>query len=257
MTAIVTRLLAPGRRHGRLGEHRSCVHQIWDNQVRASVSIPPTAAVSGLHVPHLPQAAHHVPRSRRVGLADRRRRPTSWWRCGWPRPARVVVRRAGLRQVDARGGVARRRRRRRRTCGSCRSTGSCPPTSTPAASWMAGPAGKTMRDLTAAAAQLQPAPGGASRKRLGAEAFELIRAANSGCGFITTVHSLSAHRGDEHAWRSPRKMGAQSESAAELRRTFARLIDVVVLLRGDPAAPRRRAGPAASGDGDLHRARRS
>ena len=64
--------------------------------------------------------------------------------------------------------------------------------------WMAGPAGKTLRDLTVAQLNFAPRPGGDRQRRLGAEAYELIRAANSGCGFITTVHSLSADRGDEH-----------------------------------------------------------
>ena len=67
MTAIITRLLAEAGATVDL-EHTIVVHQIWDNQVRASVSIPPTAEVPGLHVPHLPQAAHHVRGPRSSGV---------------------------------------------------------------------------------------------------------------------------------------------------------------------------------------------
>ena len=43
MTAIVTRLLAEAGAPVDL-EHTIVVHQIWNNQVRGSVSIPPTAS---------------------------------------------------------------------------------------------------------------------------------------------------------------------------------------------------------------------
>ena len=57
--------------------------------------------------------------------------------------------------------------------------------------WTAGVAGKDVRELTQL--QLNFNPGlVVVAEALGAEAFELIRAANSGCGFMTTVHSLSA-----------------------------------------------------------------
>ena len=103
--------------------------------------------------------------------------------------------------------------------------------------WMAGVAGKDVRDLTQS--QLNFNPGlVVVAEALGAEAFELIRAANSGCGFITSVHSLSATEA-MNTLAVAALGGAQNDSAAELRRTFARLDRRRRLLRGDPVAPRR------------------
>jgi Flp pilus assembly CpaF family ATPase len=102
----------------------------------------------------------------------------------------------------------------------------------PGGSWLAGPAGKTMRDLTQLALNFAPHLV-VSAETIGAESFELIRAANSGCGFITTVHSLSATEA-MNTLAFAAKMGAEGESAAELRRTFARLIDVVVHCEATP-----------------------
>lgn len=68
---------------------------------------------------------------------------------------------------------------------------------------------------------------------LGAEAKELIRAANSGCGFLTTVHSLSATEA-MNTLAVAAKSGSPADSTAELRRTFARLIDMVVYCEATP-----------------------
>ena len=75
LTAIVARLLAANGATVDL-EHTIVVHQIWDNQVRASVSIPPTAE-------HLDCTFRiyrkHAPRSTisSSGTRCRPRRPTS------------------------------------------------------------------------------------------------------------------------------------------------------------------------------------
>ena len=61
MTAIVTRLLAEAGATVDL-EHTVGIHQIWDDQVRASVSIPPTATVPGLQ--RSGSTASSAPRSR-------------------------------------------------------------------------------------------------------------------------------------------------------------------------------------------------
>ena len=90
----------------------------------------------------------------------------------------------------------------------------------------------TLRDLSVAQLNFNPHLA-VSSETLGAEAYELIRAANSGCGFITTVHSLSATEA-MNTLAVAAKSGAPSDSTAELRRTFARLIDVVVYCEATP-----------------------
>ena len=189
MTAIITRLLAQAGATVDL-EHTIVVHQIWDNQVRASVSIPPTASRLDCTFRIYRKQRTTLPRSHRVGCVDQ---PGGELLGGVPLgdDADGRVRGAGLGQVDVHVGVDSRRHRRRRTCGSSRSTGSCSPTSTPAGiGWRDRPA-MTLRDLSVAQLNFNPHLA-VSSETLGAEAFELIRAANSGCGFITTVHSLVA-----------------------------------------------------------------
>ena len=162
MTAIVTRLLGDAGATVDL-EHTIVVHQIWNNQVRASVSIPPTASVSGLHVPHLPQAAHHVRRPRRVGaLTAAAANSSVALRLGKARTR--GLRRTGFGQVDVHvGAIAAtppttnvRIVRKYRELFTDQHTGG---------DWMAGPAGKDVARPVGGPAQLRPGPGRCPRRR--------------------------------------------------------------------------------------------
>ena len=63
----------------------------------------------------------------------------------------------------------------------------------------------------------------------GAEAFELTRAANAGCGFACTVHANSAADA-LHALISAALMAGENVSEAVVRRVFASAIDVIIHL---------------------------
>jgi len=67
----------------------------------------------------------------------------------------------------------------------------------------------------------------------GAEAFELTRAVNAGCGFAVTVHANSA-RDALHALVNAAVMAGENVNDRFVRRVFARAIDVVVHLDRDP-----------------------
>ena len=61
----------------------------------------------------------------------------------------------------------------------------------------------------------------------GAEAFELLKASNSGCGFMTTLHAKSAAMAMDSLVTAALMAGGNVPEAA-VRRAFASLIDVVV-----------------------------
>ncbi len=67
----------------------------------------------------------------------------------------------------------------------------------------------------------------------GAEAFELTRAANAGCGFACTVHANSAADALD-ALVSAALMAGENVSEQVVRRVFASAIDVVVHLDREP-----------------------
>lgn len=229
MMAIVTRLLAEAGAPVDL-EHTIVVHQIWNNQVRASVSIPPTASCL--------DCTFRIYRKQRTTLAD-----LVEWGSMSPAAANVL----------AAMSLAKVRRLISGEPGSGKSTVTAALVAAVPAStnvrinqkyreltsdqhlggdWLAGPANLTLRDL--AQAQLNFAPGMVvSAETLGPEAYDLIRAANSGCAFISTVHSLSATEALE-TLAVAAKEAAPADSTAELRRTFARLIDVVVHCEATP-----------------------
>ena len=229
MTAIVTRLLADAGATVDL-EHTVVVHQIWGDQVRASVSIPPTASRL--------DCTFRIYRKQRTTFAD-----LIEWNA-LPSPAANLL--AGTCLAKTRTVVAGEP-------GSGKSTQvAAMLAATPATTnvriiqkyrelytdqhtggdWLAGPAGKDMRELCSAQLNFNPHLVVVS-ECLGAEAWELIRAANSGCGFLTTVHSLSATEA-MNTLAIAAKGGAPADSTAELRRTFARLIDLVVYCEATP-----------------------
>jgi pilus assembly protein CpaF len=74
----------------------------------------------------------------------------------------------------------------------------------------------------------------------GAEAYELTRAGNSGCGFLTTLHANSARAGLQ-ALMSTAVMAGQNVDAAQIRSVFANIVDLVVHLEREPLAQTRAA----------------
>ena len=74
----------------------------------------------------------------------------------------------------------------------------------------------------------------------GAEAFELTRAINAGCGFMCTVH---ANSGPEalNALVNAALMAGENVTERIVRRVFSQALDVVVHVDRDDAPPRRRA----------------
>ena len=228
MSAITARLLAEAGATVDL-EHTIVVHQIWDNKVRASVSIPPTAEVLDCNF--------RIYRKQRTTFEDL----VAW---GSLTPAAANACKAfakGKTRLVAAGEP-----------GSGKSTymaahiGATPSTTNVRISqkyreltsdqhlggnWLAGPASKSLRDLTQA--QLNFAPGlVVMAECLGPEAFDLIRASNSGCAFITSVHSFSATEAMNALPVAAKQ--AVNDPVEELRRTFARLIDVVVYCEALP-----------------------
>jgi len=69
----------------------------------------------------------------------------------------------------------------------------------------------------------------------GAEAFELTRAANAGCGFYATVHANTARDGLK-ALVNAAMMAGENVQADFVRQVFADTIDFVVHLDADPVA---------------------
>jgi Flp pilus assembly CpaF family ATPase len=229
LTAIVTRQLARAGTTVDL-ENTIKVAQIWDNQVRASVSIPPTATTL--------DCAFRIYRKQRTTFSDLlewnaltrpaanlsialRLARTRTLVCGEPSSGKSTYTAASIAATPATTNVRIVQKYRELSTDQH-----------PGGDWLAGPGGTTLRDLTAALLNFAPDLV-VLTECLGAEANELIRAANSGCGFITTLHSLSATEA-MNALASAAQLGAPANSTAELRRTFARLIDVVVYCEATP-----------------------
>ena len=80
----------------------------------------------------------------------------------------------------------------------------------------------------------------------GAEAYELTRAANAGCGLLTTLHANSARQGLQ-ALVSTAIMAGQNVPADQVRSVFASTVDLVVHTDREPVELKR------SGDGPIRR----
>jgi Flp pilus assembly CpaF family ATPase len=68
---------------------------------------------------------------------------------------------------------------------------------------------------------------------LGEEAFELLKAGNAGCGFLTTLHANSAQLGMQSLVTAA-LMAGENIPERVVRVTFARLIDVVIHCEAEP-----------------------
>jgi pilus assembly protein CpaF len=92
----------------------------------------------------------------------------------------------------------------------------------------------TLRDLVRHALGMRPDLIVVGEVR-GAEAYELTRAGNAGCGMITTLHANSARAGLQ-ALMSTAVMAGQNVDAAQIRAVFCSIVDLVVHLEREPLA---------------------
>jgi pilus assembly protein CpaF len=99
----------------------------------------------------------------------------------------------------------------------------------------AGPDGSgemSLRDLVRMALGMRPDLIVVGEVR-GAEAYELTRAGNAGCGMMTTLHANSARAGLQ-ALMSTATMAGQNVDAAQVRAVFTSIVDLVVHLEREP-----------------------
>lgn len=75
----------------------------------------------------------------------------------------------------------------------------------------------------------------------GAEAYELTRAGNAGCGLLTTLHANSARQGLQ-ALVSTAIMAGQNVPADQVRAVFASVVDLVVHTAREPVELKRAGG---------------
>ncbi len=99
----------------------------------------------------------------------------------------------------------------------------------------AGPDGTgemSLRDLVRMALGMRPDLIVVGEVR-GAEAYELTRAGNAGCGMMTTLHANSARAGLQ-ALMSTAIMAGQNVDASQVRAVFTSIVDLVVHLEREP-----------------------
>jgi Flp pilus assembly CpaF family ATPase len=103
-----------------------------------------------------------------------------------------------------------------------------------------GSGGVTLRDLVRMALGMRPDLIVVGEVK-GAEAYELTRAGNSGCGLLTTLHANSARQGLQ-ALVSTAIMAGQNVPADQVRSVFASVIDLVVHTAREPVELKRAGG---------------
>lgn len=95
-----------------------------------------------------------------------------------------------------------------------------------------GTGGVSLRDLVRTALGMRPDLIVVGEVR-GAEAYELTRAGNAGCGMLTTLHANSARAGLQ-ALLSTAVMAGANVDAAQVRAVFSSIVDLVVHLDREP-----------------------
>lgn len=205
------------------------VHQVWGNQVRASVSIPPVA--DGL------DAAFRIYRPQRTTLPDLARLGSFTAAAANLLAAAMLALTGVLVSGAPKAG---------KTTILSSLLLALPPTTNlriiqearelhaphlPGGRWSPG-AGYDFRGLVNRAMQFGPDCICLSETR-GAEAFEIVKAANAGCGFLTTLHARSARMAMESLVTAALMAGENVPERA-IRRSFASLIDVVVHCAAQP-----------------------
>jgi pilus assembly protein CpaF len=229
LTAVVQRLLAEAGVSLDL-ENPVVVHQVWDNRVRLSASIRPVAD-------HLDGTAR-IYRSLRTDLCDLvdldglnppvanvlaafMRTPTGLLITGGPGSGKSTLAAALLRATPATTNT--------RIVQEVRELDA---PHLPGGRWSPEAGGHSIRSLVRRALQFAPQLLVVG-ETLGEEAFELLKAANSGCGFVTTLHANSAQLGMQSLVTAA-IMAGENVPERVVRVTFARLIDLVVHCEAQP-----------------------
>jgi pilus assembly protein CpaF len=229
LTAICQRLLADAGVAVDL-ENPVVVHQVWGNQVRASVSIPPVSdCLDGtfrIYRPHrtdltdLVELGSMSPRAANF-VAAFQRAPTGVLVTGGPGSGKSTIASALLRVTPA-TTITRIVQEIRELDAP----------HLPGGRWSPEAGGHTIRSLVRRSLQFAPQLLVVG-ETLGGEAFELLKAGNAGCGFLTTLHANSAQLGMQSLVTAA-LMAGENIPERVVRVTFARLIDVVIHCEAEP-----------------------
>jgi pilus assembly protein CpaF len=229
LTAICQRLLSDAGVAVDL-ENPVVVHQVWDNRVRASVSIPPVSdCLDGtfrIYRPHRTDLADLVelgsltPQAANVAAAFQRA-PTGVLVTGGPGSGKSTIAAALLRVTPATTIT--------RIVQEIRELDAA---HLPGGRWSPEAGGHTIRSLVRRSLQFAPQLLVVG-ETLGEEAFELLKAGNAGCGFLTTLHANSAQLGMQSLVTAA-LMAGENVPERVVRVTFARLIDLVIHCEAEP-----------------------
>jgi pilus assembly protein CpaF len=229
LTAICQRLLSDAGAAVDL-ENPVVVHQIWDNQVRASVSIPPVAdCLDGtfrIYRPHRTDLLDLVElasltRPAANFIAAFQLAPTGVLITGGPGSGKSTQASALLRSTPA-TTITRIVQEIRELDAQ----------HLPGGRWSPEAGGHTIRSLVRRSLQFAPQLLVVG-ETLGEEAFELLKAGNAGCGFLTTLHANSAQLGMQSLVTAA-LMAGENVPERVVRVTFARLIDLVIHCEAEP-----------------------
>ena len=229
LTGIAQRLLADAGASVDL-ETPVVVHQVWGNRVRASVSIPPVADEL--------DATFRIYWARRTDLEDLigwgsmtpaaasvlaafMLSPTGVLVTGGPGSGKSTIVSALLRSTPATVNTRIIQEARELEAPHL-----------PGGRWSPEAGGHTIRSLVRRSLQFAPQLLVVG-ETLGEEAFELLKAANAGCGFVSTLHANSAQLGMQSLVTAALMAGENVPERA-VRTSFARLIDVVVHCEAEP-----------------------
>lgn len=229
LTAICQRLLADAGVAVDL-ENPVVVHQVWNNRVRASVSIPPVSdCLDGtfrIYRPHRTDLADLVelgsltPQAANV-LAAFQRAPTGVLVTGGPGSGKSTIASALLRATPA-TTITR----------IVQEVRELDAPHLPGGRWSPEAGGHTIRSLVRRSLQFAPQLLVVG-ETLGEEAFELLKAGNAGCGLLTTLHANSAQLGMQSLVTAA-LMAGENVPERVVRVTFARLVDLVVHCEAEP-----------------------
>lgn len=211
-------------------EHPVVVHQVWSNRVRASVSIPPVSdCLDGtfrIYRPHRTDLADlveldSISRPAANFLAAFQLAPTGALITGGPGSGKSTIVSALLRATPA-TTITR----------IVQEVRELDAPHLPGGRWSPEAGDHTIRTLVRRSLQFAPQLLVVG-ETLGEEAFELLKAANSGCGFLTTLHANTAQLGMQSLVTAA-LMAGDNVPERVVRTTFARLIDLVVHCEAEP-----------------------
>jgi pilus assembly protein CpaF len=229
LAAICQRLLTDAGAAVDL-ENPVVVHQVWGNRVRASVSIPPvsdcldgTFRIYRQHRTDLTDLVEldSLSRSAANFLAAFQLVPTGVLVTGGPGSGKSTIVSALLRATPA-TTITR----------IVQEVRELDAPHLPGGRWSPEAGGHTIRSLVRRSLQFAPQLLVVG-ETLGEEAFELLKAANSGCGFLTTLHANTAQLGMQSLVTAA-LMAGDNVPERVVRATFARLIDLVVHCEAEP-----------------------